>query len=100
VIYPLNHPNGVGLSPAGDRVCVAETETARVFSWPLAAPGEIAGYRGRGTTPTLLAGLGGWQWLDSLAVDGDGNVCVATIRNGGITVITARTSSTSPPAIP
>ena len=87
VIYPLNHPNGVGLSPAGDRVYVAETETARVFSWALAGPGEIAGYRGPETRATLLAGLGGWQWLDSLAVDAEGNVCVATIRNGGITVI-------------
>jgi gluconolactonase len=87
VIYPLNHPNGVGLSPAGDRVYVAETETARVFSWALSGPGEIAGYRGPETRATLLAGLGGWQWLDSLALDAKGNVCVATIRNGGITVI-------------
>ena len=87
VIYPLNHPNGVGLSPAGDRVYVAETETARVFSWALSAPGEIADYRGPETRATLLAGLSGWQWLDSLAVDSAGNVCVATIRNGGITII-------------
>jgi gluconolactonase len=89
VVYPLNHPNGVGLSPADDRVYVAETETARVFSWALSGPGEIAGYRGPETRPTLLAGLGGWQWLDSLALDAAGNVCVATIRNGGITVIAA-----------
>ncbi|MEZ5265285.1 MAG: SMP-30/gluconolactonase/LRE family protein [Acidimicrobiales bacterium] len=90
VIYPLNHPNGVGLSPAGDRVYVAETETARVFSWALDGPGSLADYRGpEHTRATLLAGLGGWQWLDSLAVDADGNVCVATIRNGGITVIAA-----------
>jgi gluconolactonase len=27
------------------------------------------------------------QYLDSLAVDSDGNVCVATLMNGGITVI-------------
>lgn len=87
VIYPLNHPNGVGLSPAGDRVYVAETETARVFSWALSGPGEIADYHGPETRATLLAGLSGWQWLDSLALDIDGNVCVATIRNGGITVI-------------
>jgi gluconolactonase len=31
--------------------------------------------------------LPGYQLLDSLAVDGDGNVCVATLVNGGITVI-------------
>ena len=89
VIYPLNHPNGVGLSPAGDRVYVAETETARVFAWSLSGHGEIADYRGPETRATLLSGLGGWQLLDSLAVDSAGNVCVATIRNGGITVISA-----------
>ena len=36
---------------------------------------------------TLLAGLPGFQLFDSLAVDGAGNVCVATLVNGGITVI-------------
>jgi gluconolactonase len=36
---------------------------------------------------SCLAGLSGLQYLDSLAVDGDGNVCVATLINGGITVI-------------
>ena len=35
----------------------------------------------------VLHGLPGMQLLDSLAVDGDGNVCVATLVNGGITVI-------------
>jgi gluconolactonase len=34
-----------------------------------------------------LYGLPGFQLLDSLGVDGDGNVCVATLVNGGITVI-------------
>jgi len=36
---------------------------------------------------TLLAGLPGFQLLDSLAVDGAGNVCVATLVTGAITVI-------------
>jgi gluconolactonase len=36
---------------------------------------------------SLLAGLPGYQLFDSLAVDGAGNVCVATLVNGGITVI-------------
>ena len=35
----------------------------------------------------IVAGLPGYQLFDSLAVDGDGNVCVATLINGGITVI-------------
>ena len=36
---------------------------------------------------TLLAGLPGLQFLDSLAVDGDGWVCVGTLVNGGITAV-------------
>src|SRR5258708_37980044 len=42
----------------------------------------------------VLAGLPGYQLLDSLAVDGAGNVCVATLINGGITVISPDGSST------
>jgi gluconolactonase len=88
VIFPLDSPNGVGLSPAGDTLYVAETHTGRVWSWPLAGPGELGEllpltlHGG-----TLLAGLPGHQLLDSLAVDADGWVCVATIYNGGITAV-------------
>ena len=35
----------------------------------------------------VLCGLPGQQYLDSLAVDGEGWVCVATIFNGGVTAI-------------
>jgi len=86
VVHPLDAPNGVGLSPDGKRVYVAETHTGRVFYWELKGPGEIAPH----SSPNqghLLAGLPGLQLLDSLAVDSAGNVCVATIVNGGITVI-------------
>ena len=41
VVYPLDAPNGVGLSPDGRRVYVAETHTGRVFYWNLSGPGEI-----------------------------------------------------------
>jgi gluconolactonase len=59
-----------------------------VWFWDLAGPGEIVPAPGFGPAGgTLLAGLPGYQLLDSLAVDGDGNVCVATLVNGGITVI-------------
>lgn len=86
IVYPLDAPNGVGLSPDGSRVYVAETHTGRVFWWDLAGPGEIRPH----TSPNrghLLVGLPGMQLLDSLAIDADGNVCVATIANGGITII-------------
>jgi gluconolactonase len=34
-----------------------------------------------------MVGLGGFQRFDSLAVDGAGNVCVATLVNGSVSVV-------------
>jgi len=87
VIFPLEAPNGIGLSPAQDRLYVAETMTGRVYAWDLDGPGRIRGGGGAPNGARLLVGVPGLQLFDSLAVDGDGNVCVATIVNGGITVI-------------
>jgi gluconolactonase len=88
VVYPLDSPNGVGLSPDGRRVYVAETWTGRVWGWEIAEPGRVVQALGLGAQGgTLLAGLPGFQLLDSLAVDAEGWVCVATIANGGITAI-------------
>ncbi len=84
VVFPADGPNGIGLSPAGDVVYWAETQTGRVFYRPVVGPGEIGE---PGPDRGCLAGLPGMQLLDSLAVDGDGNVCVATLVRGGITVI-------------
>jgi gluconolactonase len=88
VIFPLDAPNGIGLSPDGKRLYVAETYSGRVWYWDVVAPGEIVATQPFGPAGgTLLAGLPGFQLLDSLAVDAEGNVCVATLVNGGITVI-------------
>ncbi len=87
VVHPLQAPNGVGLSPDGDRLYVAETHEGRLYTWALSGPGEIAGYFGPGHRGDLLADPEGGPLFDSLAVDAAGNVCVATIRNGGITVV-------------
>jgi gluconolactonase len=88
VIYPMVQPNGIGLSADEDKLYVAETITGRLWSFDLAAPGEIV--RKPYPSPnggTLVAGLPGYQLLDSLALDSRGNICVATLQNGGITVI-------------
>lgn len=87
VIFPLDAPNGIGLSPAGDRLYVAETHTGRVWSWDVPEPGVAVGGGLLAPHGDLLCGLPGHQLLDSLAVDGDGWVCVGTIVNGGITAI-------------
>ena len=94
VIFPLDAPNGVGLSPDGSRIYVAETYTACVWRWEVGGPGDVQ------TPPallphggTLLNRLPGFQYLDSLGVDGDGNVCVATLGSGGVTSLSPEDGS-------
>jgi gluconolactonase len=84
-IFPLDHPNGIGLSPDGRRLYVAETPTARCLAYALAAPGALAK---EGDIGHVLAELGGGhQFFDSLAVDGAGHVCVATVVTGAVSDI-------------
>jgi gluconolactonase len=85
VVFPVEAPNGIGLSPRGDVLYWAETHNGRVFSRRVVGPGELLPQPP--LDPGLLCGLPGYQFLDSLAVDGEGWVCVATIFNGGITAI-------------
>ena len=93
-VHPTKAPNGIGLSPDGSKLYWAETFNGRVFQRTIASPGQLA--PAIPLDPSVcLAGLPGYQLLDSLGVDGDGNVCVATLVNGGITVISADGSSLS-----
>ena len=91
VAYPLLTPNGIGLSPDGSRLYWAETATGRVWYLDLDAAGvaRSAGPQISSTSApaTLLANVGGLARLDSLAVDSEGNVCVATLMVGAITAI-------------
>lgn len=87
VIYPLESPNGVGLSPEGDRLYTAETHTGRVLWWPIEEPGVVGRPNPIGHGGLVLAGLPGMQLLDSLGVDSAGNVVVGTLVNGGLTVV-------------
>lgn len=85
--FPMDAPNGIGLSPDETRLYVAETHTGRLFFFDLDGPGRIRPNPLAANGAHLLAGLPGMQLLDSLAVDAEGNVCVATIVNGGITIV-------------
>jgi len=88
VLYHLMTPNGIGLSPDGRTLYVAETETARLWAWKIRAPGEVD------PTPADSPNGGRMLWAsptfvryDSLAVEAGGNVCVATLHDAGVTVI-------------
>ena len=84
ISFPLDGPNGVGLSPEEDRVYVAETHQGSILYWELDGPGELAGSpHGR-----FLARPAGRKLFDSLAMDAEGNVSVATIQTGGISTFT------------
>src|SRR3954467_9103745 len=101
-VWGLQSPNGVGLSPDGGTLYVAETWTGRLWSWKVTGPGEVEPEAGLveaggplGARPPGAAAFGppggrpGLQLFDSLGVDAEGNVCVATIitTGGGITSI-------------
>ena len=88
-IFPLERPNGIGLSPDERTLYVVETPTARLWAFSLSAPGEIESANGvyRGEKGRVVVGLGGYQMFDSLAVDREGHVCVATLITGAVSDI-------------
>src|SRR5437764_7464976 len=84
VLRELISPNGVGLSPDGSTVYYAETFPGRLWSLPLSNPGKPA--KVEGFTPGVFVNnFPGIAYFDSLGVQADGGVCVATILAGGIT---------------
>ena len=78
-------PNGVGLSPDETVVYVADTSLGRLWAHDITGPGQLATSPFGGAAARVVYNLQGGQLLDSLAVEADGNVCVATIINGGVT---------------
>jgi gluconolactonase len=88
-IFPLERPNGIGLSPDERTLYVVETPTARCWAFSLSAPGQIESANGpyRGEKGRVVVGLGGYQMFDSLAVDAEGHVGVATLITGAVSDI-------------
>ncbi len=88
VIFPSENPNGIGISPDGKRLYVAETYTCKLYAYNIGEPGEIIFDQGLlGDSGQFLYSPSGYKFFDSLAVDADGNICVATIGECGISVI-------------
>ena len=80
--------NGVGLSPDGSTVYVADTHQARLYRYARKAEAQ---------RPSWVATAPGHVAFDSLAVTAAGNVCVATLRHGGITTVTPAGSTSHKP---
>jgi gluconolactonase len=87
VIFPCENPNGVGLSPDGKTLYAAETYTCRLMKFNVIAPGEVDGTAGPGGPGIPLYRPAGYKFFDSLGVEACGNICVATIGESGISVI-------------
>jgi len=89
VVFPIDAPNGVGLSADERTLYVADTYSARIWAYELEAPGRLRRHRGRlpWEQGRMLAGLPTHSMLDSLAIDDAGNLCVAAIPDGGIVVV-------------
>ena len=88
LIHPFDTPNGVGLSADEKKLYVAETNAARLWAFDIESPGVI-----KKDGPSLfwpghlLHKFNGYERLDSLAVDSEGNVVVATLGTGCVTAI-------------
>ncbi|MEZ5743454.1 MAG: SMP-30/gluconolactonase/LRE family protein [Sphingomonadaceae bacterium] len=74
-------------SPDEKTLYVSETETGRVWHWPIVGEGEVGKVGWPSPNGGAMLGQGtGYQRFDSMAVEAGGNICVGTLVTGGITV--------------
>ena len=80
--------NGIGISPDGKTLYVAETETGRLWAWDVEAPGRLR----KDPWPSSNGGrvicqFPGYRRLDFIAIAASGNIIVATLVAGEITTV-------------
>ncbi len=78
--FSEQNPNGIGLSPGGESLYAAETYTCRLTEFVVTAPGKVDETVGLGGPGIPLHRPAGYKFLDSLAVEAGGNICVATME--------------------
>ena len=80
--------NGVGVSPDGATLYVAESPTGKVLAFPIEADGSLGPARDFIRLRDILpAGRNGAVTPDSLRVDTHGNVFVALYHGGGVAIV-------------
>jgi gluconolactonase len=90
IARPALSANGIALSPDGTTLYYAETEAARLWAFDVTAPGQVKKQpwpSPQGAHMLVAAPGGHYQRFDSMAVDSFGNINVATLIHGGISVI-------------
>jgi gluconolactonase len=87
LVQPMIMPNGVGLSPDERTVYVAETRTGHLWAFDIVSPGVLARGPPHENGGRHLAGPPGYTSFDSLAVERNGNIAVASLVLGGINVV-------------
>jgi len=77
-------PNGIGLSPDERKLYMADCMVGRLWEIDVTSPGVLPPQTGL-MPGRVVCTLPGWQWLDSMAIEASGRICVGTLWNGGIT---------------
>jgi len=87
IVYPVELPNGIALAPDGSRLYVTETRTRRLWAFTLEGPGVVTAWHSLATIPS--GGPINFGGVDGCCVDTAGNIIVATIGTGGVTIVSA-----------
>lgn len=82
-IFPVEAPNGIGLSPDGKTLYFNEFFAGRLIAFDVTGPGELSGARGLLPGRFVAAGPGRYLF-DSMAVEADGTICIAAPVPGEI----------------
>src|SRR3546814_17835001 len=83
----LCRSNGIGLSPDGTKLYAAETYTCRLTQFNIIAPGKVDDSAVPGGPGIPLYRPAGYKFLDSLAMEAHGNICIATNGDCGVSVV-------------